>query len=146
MNSECSVLICDHPVLCAGRGVHAASRCNMLTSMWGAVQGWTDLMYWLSDAEYKLSARAFSLAIVFLLSFLGLQLFTSVLCNYSMEVKYVAARARACAHMWVACGRHIRNAVRCRAESSRQTTRSARLRFKRRSRCCGASAPSSGGR
>ena len=46
-------------------------------------------MYQLMDADYDFFAVSFSVIVVVVVAFLGLQLFTSVLCTTSMEAKYV---------------------------------------------------------
>ncbi len=44
-------------------------------------------MYMLMDADYAAFAVIFSVTVVVVVAFLGLQLFTSVLCTTSMQAK-----------------------------------------------------------
>jgi hypothetical protein len=44
-------------------------------------------MYQLMDADYAVFAVMFCVTVVVVVAFLGLQLFTSVLCTTSMEAK-----------------------------------------------------------
>ena len=46
-------------------------------------------MFQLMDSDYAVFAVAFSCIVVVTISFLGLQLFTSVLCTTSMAARYV---------------------------------------------------------
>jgi hypothetical protein len=52
-------------------------------------QGWTDVMYALMDAEVNAVAAIFSVSIIVVIAFLGIQLFTSALCTSSMQVRWV---------------------------------------------------------
>jgi hypothetical protein len=47
-------------------------------------------MYELMDADYNYFAVPFCVIVVVVVAFLGLQLFTSVLCTTSLEAKYVS--------------------------------------------------------
>jgi hypothetical protein len=69
------------------------------------VQGWTDIMYMLMSADYAPLAAFFSMTVIVVVSFLGLQLFTSVLCTSSLEVRYVAC-CRMCPHCAVCHAPH----------------------------------------
>lgn len=55
-------------------------------------QGWTDVMYALMDAEVNAVAAIFSVSVIVVIAFLGIQLFTSALCTSSMQVRWVVAR------------------------------------------------------
>lgn len=52
-------------------------------------QGWTDAMYGLMDSDYSEIGAIFSISVMVVISFLGLQLFTSALCTSAAQARLV---------------------------------------------------------
>ena len=67
------------------------------------LQGFSQVMVWLSQADYAVFAVGYSASVVVLVSFLGLQLFTSVLCTTTIESKYVTGMPRCRCHRARVC-------------------------------------------
>ncbi len=82
-DGESSVCVCGRDEVC-------------ITVFMSTTQGWTELMYALQDAEYNALASIFSVSIIVVIAFLGIQMFTSALCQSSMQVRCAAGRDQQC--------------------------------------------------